>query len=563
MTRSGASDVDPASSVDPEPAIERSSREGNPAPSASTAVVDEALKTRTMDEAPVGITIADATRSDMPLIYANAAFERITEYSPSYAVGRNCRFLQGEATCDEPVHRMRTAIENGEATTVELRNYRRSGELFWNEVTIAPLRDDDGEVVHYVGFQQDITRRKRAERAAATRATRIDRERVAQEHLLERIDGVVTDVSEAVTRASSLTELERDVAARLADTYAGAWVGRHDPVADAIVPQVAEGTTDPDVVGRRFPLDGTAVEGVETVIADAIEGRYVHIEPVGSSAPEGTAAVAGVPLHFGDATYGAIAVYVRTTEFHSHERDVLTALGRTVATGINAIESHRTLHDDEVVEFRLAMADHPLVDLADVLSCRLRYVGTVGDRTVPSMLFELDDATEVDAETVRTAVEGTPVTVHGLVGVEQDVPVIELSIDEDPLHDLLREYSGELCDWAVDGSVTRVTLAVGREALARSLADAAMERFEHVDLVGYQRCERRRETHHAFVSDLKSRLTDRQHAALLRAHTAGYFEWPHGTSGDDLAESMGVSRSTFHQHLRAAERKLTTALFER
>lgn len=563
MTRSGASDVDPDSSVDPEPAIERNSREGDPPTSASTAAVDEVLKTRTMDEAPVGITVADATRPDMPLIYVNAAFERITGYSPSYAVGRNCRFLQGEATRDEPVRRMRTAIENGEATTVELRNYRRSGELFWNEVTIAPLREDDDDVVHYVGFQQDITRRKRAERAAANRAARIERERIAQEHLLGRIDGVVTDVSEAVTRASSRTELERDVVARLADTYAGAWVGRHDPVADAIDGRVAEGTTDPDVVDRQFPLNGTADESVETVIADAIEDRYVHIEPVGSTAPEGTAAVAGVPLHFGEATYGAIGVYVRTTEFHSHERDVLTALGRTVATGINAIESQRTLHDDEVVEFQLAVGNHPLVDLAEVLSCRLRYAGTVGDRAQPSMLFELVDATGIDAETVRAAVEGLSVTVHGIVGVERDAPVIELSIDDEPLRDLLREYSGELCDWEVDRSVSRVAVAVGREALARSLANTAMERFEHVDLVGYQRRERRHDTRHEFVADLESRLTDRQHAALLRAHTAGYFQWPHGTSGDDLAESMGVSRSTFHQHLRAAERKLTTALFER
>lgn len=87
------------------------SSNGRSVTAASTDAVDEALKTRTMDEAPVGITIADATKPDMPLVYANASFERITGYPPEYAIGRNCRFLQGEGTRDEPVARMRAAQE--------------------------------------------------------------------------------------------------------------------------------------------------------------------------------------------------------------------------------------------------------------------------------------------------------------------------------------------------------------------------------------------------------------------------------------------------------------------
>jgi predicted DNA binding protein len=58
-------------------------------------------------------------------------------------------------------------------------------------------------------------------------------------------------------------------------------------------------------------------------------------------------------------------------------------------------------------------------------------------------------------------------------------------------------------------------------------------------------------------------LTDRQHAALVRAYTDGFFEWPHEATGDDLAEAMGVCRSTFHEHLRAAQRKLIGAILDR
>ena len=549
-----------------DPGSERSAQVAGSATSVSTDTVDEALKTRTMDEAPIGITVADATQSDMPLIYVNAAFERMTGYSPSYAIGRNCRFLQGEETREKPVRQMRVAIEDGSAATVELRNYRRDGELFWNEVTIAPLRDETGEITHYVGFQQDVTRRKRAEQAAAERATRIEHERTAQARLLERLDGVVADVTEAVAMASSRGELRREVVRTIADTYTGAWIGTYDPVAETVEPQVADGEIGPEIDAVPIAAADTGARPTSTVVAAAVDGRYVRLEPIGpeeSDEPAAAATVAGVPLYFGEATYGVIAVYAQTEEFRRHERDVLTALGRTVAIGINALESQRTLRGDSVVEFQLGLGDHPLSSFAEALSCPIRHTGTVGDRDGQSLLFELDSETAIDAEDIRAAAETAGVTVHAILAAETDSPVVELSIDENPLEGLLREYSGELCGWAVEEGVAVATIEVGREALARSLAADAMEQLANVDLRSYRRREQTHETRREFVAEIESRLTERQRATLIRAHTNGYFEWPHETSGDEIADSMGVSRSTFHQHLRAAQRKIVAAVLER
>lgn len=117
------------------------------------------LKNRALDEAPLGITIADMTEDDEPLIYANEGFERLTGYSTEYTTGRNCRFLQGPETDPEKVRQLRTAIEHHESVQVELKNYRKDGQMFWNEVTLAPIFDGD-EVPYYVGFQQDVTLRK-------------------------------------------------------------------------------------------------------------------------------------------------------------------------------------------------------------------------------------------------------------------------------------------------------------------------------------------------------------------------------------------------------------------
>ena len=139
----------------------------------SETAADLRLKERAMDEAPVGITISDPSLPDNPVIYANAAFERITGYPVEEVVGRNCRFLQGEDTDPETVTRMRRAVDNWDPVTVEVRNYRRNGEEFWNQVTIAPIYDEDGEPSHYVGFQQDVTDRKRAEKSLETERDRL------------------------------------------------------------------------------------------------------------------------------------------------------------------------------------------------------------------------------------------------------------------------------------------------------------------------------------------------------------------------------------------------------
>ncbi|RXK47707.1 PAS domain S-box protein [Halorientalis pallida] len=121
------------------------------------------LKSQAMDKAPVGITITDPDREDSPMIYVNEGFEALTGYSEEEALGRNCRFLQGGATRGEPVAEMRTAVENDEPVSVELRNYRKDGSQFWNRVSIAPVRDDTGTVVNYVGFQEDVSERKERE----------------------------------------------------------------------------------------------------------------------------------------------------------------------------------------------------------------------------------------------------------------------------------------------------------------------------------------------------------------------------------------------------------------
>lgn len=126
-------------------------------------------KTRALDNAPVGISITDPSQEDNRMAYVNEAFTDMTGYDEDESVGRNCRFLQGEGTDPEPVAKLRTAVDRVESVETTLRNYRKDGTEFWNQLSIAPVSDEDDELESFVGFQKDITKQKQREQRLETR----------------------------------------------------------------------------------------------------------------------------------------------------------------------------------------------------------------------------------------------------------------------------------------------------------------------------------------------------------------------------------------------------------
>ncbi|EIE21789.1 hypothetical protein COCSUDRAFT_17195 [Coccomyxa subellipsoidea C-169] len=129
-----------------------------------------------MDNTKEGITIADCSQPDMPLIYANEAFARITGYSVAESLGKNCRFLQGPGTDEAPLEELRRATRQGQACVVQLMNYRKNGDAFVNYLSVTPIHDSAGVLTHYVGIQSDITqlvKHKKAELAAKHAAVQV------------------------------------------------------------------------------------------------------------------------------------------------------------------------------------------------------------------------------------------------------------------------------------------------------------------------------------------------------------------------------------------------------
>ena len=121
--------------------------------------LDGAFVQRVLDSAPDGIAICDARAPDHPVVYVNAAFEKFTGYAAAEVLGANLRLLHGTDREQDGLRRLREAIGRGEPCRVLLRNYRKSGELFWNELTLQPLHGAEGTLTHFVAYCRDAAAR--------------------------------------------------------------------------------------------------------------------------------------------------------------------------------------------------------------------------------------------------------------------------------------------------------------------------------------------------------------------------------------------------------------------
>ena len=118
------------------------------------------------DAAPEGVMVCDARAHDMPVVYVNRAMEQLTGYPVSEIQGRNPRFLYGSDKNQEALGRFRAAIAEGVGCHVVVRNTRADGTLFFNDVTLVPLRDAEGTLTHFASFHREGAGQLKPEPAA-------------------------------------------------------------------------------------------------------------------------------------------------------------------------------------------------------------------------------------------------------------------------------------------------------------------------------------------------------------------------------------------------------------
>ncbi|RQG96606.1 bacterio-opsin activator domain-containing protein [Natrarchaeobius chitinivorans] len=416
----------------------------------------------------------------------------------------------------------------------------------------------------------EITERKLAEIDAAESADRLREQRRALEHVLDRVDGLIRDVTDAAVGAGTRDEIERRVCRRLVDTdpYCLAWIGRLDVTSGRIAPSEWAGRDDVPLEDDGLLLGSDerhpAVRAVETDEATVVQNVEAVAEasrwwPVGvDTAVE---SVAAVPIRYNDVTYGVLVVFADEVDaFDDRELLVLESLAGTIATAMNAIETRRMLTSEGVVELEVAIEDSSLflTAIASELDASVTFRGQTYDGDGTPLVFLHVDRSAGVVEAVTDLERIADVTT---ISSSDDGTLLELTLD-DGVVTALADHGAVLRRFDTDATVADVALELPSSQSARSVYDLLDDRFDRVELRSYRETERPTETPQDLAARLESSVTDRQLMALRKAYFAGYFAWPRPVSGEELAESMDISRSTFHQHLRAAQRKLLDELFD-
>ncbi len=131
-----------------------------------------AMRNQALEKISQGVLIAGA---DQVVVYANAGFERLTGYRAADVIGENCRFLQGPRSDPETISAIRTALRTGEIFDGEILNYRKDGTPFWNDLTVTPIRNDQGEIQQFIAIQRDVTERRNAAEKSRRMARRLSK----------------------------------------------------------------------------------------------------------------------------------------------------------------------------------------------------------------------------------------------------------------------------------------------------------------------------------------------------------------------------------------------------
>lgn len=340
----------------------------------------------------------------------------------------------------------------------------------------------------------------------------------------------------ALLDASTREQLEAEVCAALADRYGFAWI-------DA-----------PELDGESAP---SAVSGIDPGAIPSIRAD-LDGEPTGRARVEN--GVVAVAIRYGETRYGTLYVGAHGTV---HERERLALLGRRIGHAITAIRRQKLLLADTILQLEFHSTDtrSALVAASERFGCRfdlesivsasesaLVYYLTLSGASAPAVIEYVSERRGIEEGRL---VEGRDSGALVEFVVSGDCPLLSLTDD------------GATVDEAtIENGEARVLAECAYDTDLRALVERLTEAFPDTRLVGKQATERGASTVDGFKQGATERLTDRQRAALRAAYFGGYFDWPRGSTAEEVADAMGVSSPTLHNHLRKGQRELLELLFE-
>jgi hypothetical protein len=511
------------------------------------------------DPDPASVAAAFARATDSGDDRFRAAFDRLDHPvallddggSVDHANRRFASLVDVDRLDGLDVRRLVTPID---ATWEELWEASLAGETWVGEATVGAGDDRTDSTAGRVTLTAVTAARGRSdgflltvhpEESGAPGGSDLGRLRAVQDAAAAvdtAVDGVATE--DAVFRVACET-----LAA--ADPFEFAWVCRAE--ADGLGTPAESSGIDPEAVERLH--SGTEVEWDD-----------------GGSPPEEVTAAAvdretgepswlvRIPLRHDGSADGVLVVGTPGPPSPA-ERAALGNLGGRVAGAVAAAEWKRLLLADQLLELEFRTDDQRSLFVAGSaeLDCSFTVVGLV-PLDGGSLLFYVTVSGAPPNEVLsftREAASGAR-----LVADHREESVLEVTVDEESVAGNVVEYGANVRELVAEDGHARLRCEVAPSADVREIAEHVKAGSPSATLVAKREVEPSVRSPTEFQRSLDGQLTDRQRSVLQAAYHAGYFDWPRGSTAEDLADSIGVSSPTLHNHLRRGQRKLLATFFD-
>ncbi len=515
-----------------------------------------------VENAPFGMFRLD---EDLRITYENPRAQEIIGLPPD---------IESSAAIGVDIRELPSIVETGQA---DLFTRLRDGETIEFEF---PFESIYGKEAYFTGRSVPLYRGGEFD-GAILMATdisehrRYERELERQQEQLEalnELNSVVHEITDAVIEQSTREEIEHVVCDRLAasDSYQFAWICAVDS-SRQLEPRVEKGidgylddislSVNPNDPAGRGPT-GKAVQTQEIqVTQNALNDPDFEPWHQYANKYEFNSAVA-IPIVHGNRVYGVIGVYSeRTDAFAKEEREVIGQLGEVIGHAIAALDRKRALMSDEVIELNLRIPkflESRNVPVTTDEAIEIKRTIPLGDDEYLMYGTAAADAMDMihamgerfpDWKSVR-AVDET----DGKIRFEQ-------RLSSPPVASIVADQGGHFEGGRIEEGEYSVTVHLPPGADIRQIIADIQEIYPSVVSISQQQVTREEASPRQTLSLLTEQLTERQRAALEAGYHGGFFEWPRDRSGEEVAESLDIGASTFHQHVRKAEKKLLDVVF--
>lgn len=377
-------------------------------------------------------------------------------------------------------------------------------------------------------------------------------------------------------QASSRAEIEQSVCNRLTavDSYVGAWFADSRAVDQRLVPRAWAGLTEADldvILTVSHDSDSTgwpslrARDTHEIQVARNLLEESIPETGVDSLTTGGLDVTIAIPILHEETVYGVLQVYAEDSiTIGERQQAVLAELGETIGHAIAAAERKEALVADSVLELTLGIRDQDqfFVRVARQLEASVRLEGVARRDDAPYLEFFTVTGTTPAA--ILDAGEQLESVDHARVIHHQDEECLcEIGETDPSILTRVAEFGGTLTEMTAENGTGSVRIEVPRSTETNHVIDALRSTVEDVDLRSKRTVDRPIRTEYRFQSTVDDRLTDKQREALDAAYLAGFFEQPRLSTGEEIADSLEISPSTFHQHIRVGLQKILATVVER